>query len=251
MKDVIIIEAGRTFPALAKRRGDFSDWVFRGLGLPGERVTVVTAFEGAPLPDPASVTAAVVTGSHAMVTEDEPWSERLAGWLARAVDGGTAVLGICYGHQLLARALGGTVGFHPRGYEVGTVPVRLSAAGRCDALFARAPEVFLAQVFHAQSVLTLPAGARLLAGNAYEPHQAVAYGERAWGMQFHPEFDAAVMRAYIETEADRLHQQGRDPQALAAGVRETLCSAALLQAFARLCVADQSPAGRAGKSGSS
>jgi len=245
------MEAGRTFASLAGSLGDFSDWVIRGLGLPRESVSVVAAFAGASLPDPSTVAAVVVTGSHAMVTESEPWSEHLAAWLAAAVACGTAVLGICYGHQLLARALGGTVGFHPRGYEVGTVPVRLNAAGRRDPLFAAIPEHFSAQVFHAQSVLTLPAGACLLAGNAFEPHQAVAYGKRAWGVQFHPEFDVSVMRAYIETEAAGLRRQGRDPRALADAVRETPVSAALLAVFARLAVGDQASAAWVGKPGSS
>ena len=79
-----------------------------------------------------------------------------------------------------------------------------------------------------------------LAGNAHEPHHAYRIGERAWGVQFHPEFSADAMRCYIDTLAPSLSDAGRDVQALRTGVRDTPDAAALLGRFARLCSA---PAG--------
>lgn len=79
-------------------------------------------------------------------------------------------LGICYGHQLLGHALGGTVGNHPDGGEFGTVEVRLLPEAAADPLFAGLPAVFPAQLFHRQSVLYLPSGAQVLASSQREPH---------------------------------------------------------------------------------
>lgn len=151
----------------------------RGLALDTAAVQVVDLPLGEPLPPQRGVSGIVIAGSHAMVTDRAPWSEALADWLAEAVPVGMPVLGVCYGHQLLAHALGGEVDYHPAGPEVGTVPVRLTPATRSDPLFSELPELFHAHATHAQSVLRLPASAVHLAGNDYEPNHAFCVGERA------------------------------------------------------------------------
>jgi GMP synthase (glutamine-hydrolysing) len=229
-----IIEAGRTFSNLAVRLGDFSDWMAAGLGVDQGRLRIFPAFSDVGLPSPRALQGVVISGSHAMVTEDCPWMRRLAEWLAEAVALSVPVLGICFGHQMLARALGGVVDYHPRGREVGTVKVCLNDDVRNDPLFSGMPECFSAQVFHAQSVLQLPPGCRVLAGNDFESHQAVAYGDCAWGLQFHPEFDARIMRSYIAEEAGSLMNEGYDVGTLLAGVEETPVSAGLLANFAKV-----------------
>ena len=233
---VCIIEAGRTFAALARRKGDFADWVAAGLDLPRERLQVVTAFAGCSLPVAVELAGIVVTGSHAMVTERRPWSERLAAWLGEAVSRDVPVLGICYGHQLLGHALGGTVGNHSGGGEFGTVDIELLPETAADPLFAGLPTVFPAQVFHRQAVLELPPKARPLASSKDEPHQAVRYAPRAWGVQFHPEFDAEVMAAYLDLDEERLVRAGFDLASLQGGLCQTPTAALLLQRFGHLAL---------------
>jgi len=234
MGTIVIIEAGRTYPALASRLGDFSDWMASGLGADHSRLQVIPAFSGALLPAPNTLQGVVISGAHAMVTDASPWMIHLMKWLKELVTASVPVLGICFGHQILAQALGGVVDYHPRGREVGTVEVRLKADVCSDPLFAGMPDSFAAQVFHSQSVRRLPPGATVLAGNDFEPHQAVAYAQRAWGVQFHPEFDARIMRAYIAEEAGTLLDEGFDLSNLLAQVQETPVSAGLLGNFGKL-----------------
>ena len=215
------------------RRGDFEDWIAQGLGLARGALDVVAVDRGEPLPEPAAAAGVVVTGSSAMVSEREPWSERTAGWLARAVDGGTPVLGICYGHQLLAYALGGRVGQNPRGREIGTVEVRALAPAHGDALLGVLGERAPAHVSHVESVLELPAGALRLAESDLDPVQGFVFGDAAWGVQFHPEFDADIARGYVAGRRDVLAGEGLDPDALHAAVRDAPVGPALLRRFAK------------------
>jgi len=231
---LVIVKLGDTHEALRARRGDFENWIAAGLDTQTLPILVVDPRRGDALPAPDSLSGVVLTGSHAMVSHREPWSERTGEWLARLVAQDTPVLGICYGHQLLAHALGGEAGDHPQGMEIGTVTVTLDEAAATDPLLGGLPAEFQAHVVHRQSALRLPAGAVRLAGNAHEPVQAFRVGANAWGVQFHPEFDAEAMRGYIDLLADDLKSGGADPAALRDGVGRTDAAAGLLGRFARI-----------------
>jgi GMP synthase (glutamine-hydrolysing) len=234
LKRLLIVKTGGTLPELRAQRGDYEEWIAAGTGFARGEVDVVAVAQGEPLPAPESPAGVVITGSSAMVSHREPWSERTADWLARAVECDTPVLGICYGHQLLAHALGGEVGPNPRGREIGTVVVRALAPARRDALLGVWGEAEPAQVTHLESVLALPAGAVRLAESDLDPVQAFAASERAWGVQFHPEFDAETTRAYIAARRDRVRAEGLNPEALLADVRDTPSGPRLLRRFAEL-----------------
>jgi GMP synthase (glutamine-hydrolysing) len=247
MRELIILKTGSTLPALLARKGDFTDWISAGLGAgpgwvpdagpgtePGTQpavLRIVDVENGDALPAYDDVAGVVITGSHDMVTERLAWSERVAAWLPGLVERGIPTLGICYGHQLLAHALGGQVGDNPNGREFGTVTVHLEAEAGDDPLLAGLPARLAVQVCHTQSALTLPPGARRLAHGSREPNQAFVVGESAWGVQFHPEFDAEVVRTYIEYYAARLRAEGQDPDALIAGCRDTPVGIAILRRF--------------------
>jgi GMP synthase (glutamine-hydrolysing) len=105
---------------------------------------------------------------------------------------------------------------------------------RRDPLLGPLPERLTVQATHLEAVLELPAAARLLARSAGDPHQAFAAGPRAWGVQFHPEFDAEVIRGYLAARREVLRGEGLDPDALLAGVRQSDHGRALLRRFAAL-----------------
>jgi GMP synthase (glutamine-hydrolysing) len=137
------------------------------------------------------------------------------------------VLGVCFGHQLLAWRLGAAVHQNPRGKELGTVSVAVSSRGQTDPLFDELPSQLEVQATHEDEVRELPPGARLLAGNATSAVQAFGYGKKLRAVQFHPEMDAASIRFCIEAEplpaAERAVLLGR--------VRESAHGGALLRNF--------------------
>jgi GMP synthase (glutamine-hydrolysing) len=233
-KQLYIIKAGTTFFDTAKQFGDFDTWTAVALGVVDVETCILDAEHGATLPSVAECAGVVLTGSHAMVTDELPWSVNLEKWIPSLLEAGTPLFGICYGHQLLARAAGGKVGFHPRGKEIGTVQVQLLADCEKDLLFRSLPQTFLAHVTHSQSVLRLPPNATRLAFNIYEPNHAFRIGECAWGVQFHPEYNADIMRAYIEEQADELNSAGVNIAELLSAVEETPVATRILRNFARV-----------------
>ncbi len=233
-RSLCLIKAGGTYPDVAGRLGDFEDWLMPGLGLPGRAVRVVDARQAADLPEPDECSGVIMTGAHAMITDRLPWMERLASWVERLVAAEVPYLGICFGHQMLAQAMGGRVDYHPGGREIGTVPIELTPAAAADPLFSAMPARFSAHAVHAQSVLDLPLGATRLAGNAFEPTHAFRVGARAWGIQFHPEFNVERMGVYVDHLTPALREAGRDIAAIRASLAETPESAGLLALFSRL-----------------
>jgi len=238
MARFLIVKTGTTVSNVVAERGDFEAWITRGLGAAEQRVEVCRVHEDQALPavrDLGDVTGVVVTGSPAMVTERHPWSERTAQWLRQAVIADMPVLGICYGHQLLAHAFGGRVDDNPLGRHIGTVDVALNDRGARDALLGALGPVLHVPVSHRQSVLELPKEATLLATAARDPHHAFAIGRRAWGVQFHPEFDADIVRGYVAARRDAITAEGLDAAAIEQAARDTDHGPRVLQRFAELC----------------
>lgn len=209
----LIIVAGQ--PAAKLRRyGGFDHWIRVAAGLGRDDAVVIDVEAGEALPSFDAFAGVIVSGSAAMVTERQEWSERTAAWLADAVQAGLPVLGICYGHQLLAHALGGTVVDNPAGRRMGTFGVELLPEAREDALLAPLPEHFTAQMTHVQHVSVPPPGAVVLARAEHDPCHVFRVGTNTWGVQFHPEFSATHMSGYIRARAGVLGQEGSDVRGL-------------------------------------
>ncbi len=236
MKKLYIIKVGTTFPATEKRLGDFDQWTANTLGPIDIDLEIVDAEHGASPPKEEECAGVVITGSHAMVTENLPWSVKLEKWLKLLLNAQIPIFGICYGHQLLARAAGGRVDFHPQGEEIGTVCVQLLPGCSNDPIFQSLPQSFLAHVSHLQTVLQLPKAAIRLAANTHEPNHAFRLGECAWGVQFHPEYNVGIMRSYIQEQANELELAGFEVVQLLDAVSETPIAAQILRRFANLVV---------------
>lgn len=235
MKKFLIIRTGGTFSEYAEENGDFEHWTAQGMGLANDQWQCVNVQAGETLPDPAGFAGAVITGSHDMVTDDLPWINDTKAWVVKAVQGGLPVLGICFGHQLMADALGGRADYHPDGREIGTAKITLTAEGGDDPLLGSLGPSFTGHVTHSQTVLELPPDATLVATGTHDPHQCFRVGRGAWGVQFHPEFDAEAVRYYIGVLSDKLAEEGQDVEAVRATVTDTPESAGVLKRFVAYC----------------
>lgn len=240
---ILIVKTGEAPAPVKSRHGDFDVWIARELGEPLDRIDVASVYLGASLPDPASIRGVVVTGSPAMVTERPEWSEASARWLADVVrEDAVPVLGICYGHQLIAHGLGGEVGPNPNGREMGTVEIAIDFGEPSDTSRARSvspgyesifePGRLPAHMSHVESVLQPPEGARVLARTELDPHSVLEFGPRQWGVQFHPEFDREIMCAYVEARREILLSEGLDPDDMVSEARETPAITRILSRFA-------------------
>jgi len=208
MKKIIILKADDTLPSIAGQFGDFEDWIFKGLGVEKENIRVVDIPRGEALPCAETCKGVVISGSHANVTENLSWSLAIEQWIPEIIQLKIPVLGICFGHQLIARAMGGVVDFHARGIEIGTTSIEIVEDCRQDLLFKGLPKLFKAQVCHSQTVTRLPDHAVRIAKNSFEPNHAFRIGQSTWGVQFHPEFDERIMAAYTENMKARIKESG-------------------------------------------
>ncbi|GAB3691649.1 type 1 glutamine amidotransferase [Salinarchaeum chitinilyticum] len=139
----------------------------------------------------------VVTGSRASVYWDEPWIPAIKEWVAEAIDRGLPVLGVCWGHQLLADVLGGEVAAMDE-YELGYATIERTTAD--SRLLEGIDDSFTAFATHSDEVVELPPGAELLARNDRSIH-AFQIGD-VYGVQFHPEYDQGTARRVTEGKRD-------------------------------------------------
>lgn len=223
----IILKMGDTLKELEDNYGGFADWVIRFMGAFRKQVKIIDVPKGEELPDPSGFEGIIITGSHEMITDKHDWSEKTVEWVKTALEKEIPLLGICYGHQILACAAGGWVDNHPFGSEIGTVEIELTDAGRKDILFKHLPHKFFGHATHTQSVLRLPEGAIVLAKNGFEPTHAFRYGKCAWGVQFHPEFDSFIMKQYAEAQLNKM----REPEKVFDGIRQTREANSILSVF--------------------
>lgn len=230
----LIIQMGYPPRSVSARVGSQEDWFMTALRDLKGPIQVVRPFEEEPLPAASRVRAAVITGSWSMVTDHEPWSERTADWVREAAATETPLLGVCYGHQLMAHALGGRVDYHPKGAEIGIQTVELLPDAFQDPLLQGLPLRFPANLSHRQAVLVPPNGAKVLARSAHDDNQVLRYGPRSWSVQFHPEFTPAIMAACIEAKADQYAKEGFNVRSLLSQLGPTPQALLVLRRFASI-----------------
>lgn len=234
MKDLLIIKPGNTYPEISSKMGDFDEWIVKSMNLDMERVDVINIHNGQQLPKDISYRGVIITGSHTMVTEKFTWIDELENWIREVVKKEIPLLGICFGHQLIAKSFGGIVEFHPLGIQIGSVNINLTPEAKSDPLLGFLPQSFSAYIAHTQTVISLPENAVRLANGNNVANYAFSIGQNCWGLQFHPEFSDVIIKSYIYMYKDYLLKKGFNIRLLEKGIKEMSFSVKILKQFKKI-----------------
>lgn len=191
-----ILQCGAPPEALVSEHGGFGAMVQRLLG-PG-RDTVIFDLTAEALPaGAAACDAYVLTGSPAGVYDDLPWIAGLLDFL-REAKGRAKIVGICFGHQAMAEAYGGSVTKSPHGWGIGLhrYDVLHRASWMDDVADIEVPAV------HQDQIVLCPPSARVTLASKFTPYAGLDYGD-AISFQFHPEFTTSFGIALLEAKRDR------------------------------------------------
>lgn len=218
-----ILQTGHVTEPLLSAHGPYSPMFDRllaeGDADPAGPIATET-FDVTLAPPPDAATAAgfdgwMITGSKHGVYDDLPWIAPLEAFLRERVAAGAPVIGVCFGHQVLAQAMGGVVRKSARGWGVGRRRYQVAAPDAfLGALAGGALEELSLHAMHQDQVEVAPPGAQVIAGSEFCPIAALSYGDpaapQAISIQPHPEFSAAFLGDLIA------HRRGDGlPEALA------------------------------------
>ncbi|MDE3740201.1 glutamine amidotransferase [Maribacter polysaccharolyticus] len=231
---ILILKTGTTFTSIKSRYGDFEDWIIGKMNLKAGEYIIHPTEDYQNIPPNYSYKGIVITGSHAMVTDIEPHESKMCKWLLNAHKKEVPILGICYGHQLLSALMGGMVTYNARGTVIGSENTCLTQAGLEDKLLGGFSPIFKVYKAHKQSASKLPKSAEILAKNESGMIDAFRWNKNTWGIQFHPEFDQNITKAYINELSLELVNEGQDALKLANAVVEMDYGTRILQCFKRI-----------------
>jgi len=187
-----ILETGRPPEQLRSDWPNYAEMMRALLApyIPKLQIDPVATFDCAEFPKLDDIEAVIVTGSALGVYDDVPWMEGLFEFIRRAGHARIPLVGICFGHQAVAKAYGADVGKSAKGWGIGRHVYDIMAPR--PWMGASAPSQFSLTVSHQDQVQSLPAGAVQVAASDFTPFAAIDYPDQnAISFQGHPEFSPA------------------------------------------------------------
>tara|TARA_Y100001978_G_scaffold68176_1_gene61324 strand:- start:396 stop:1082 length:687 start_codon:yes stop_codon:yes gene_type:complete len=201
MNKISVLIAGETNSAIKNKVGLKKKWYSDALSSQSLSISFYDIYNNDDFPLSEDNNPWIITGSEHSVYDNLEWLNNLKYKLSEAINKGRPVLGVCFGHQLLADVIGGTVAKNKLGWEVGYAPIELTSEGNDSLLFNNFPNSFYAAQTHQDIVQDLPEECTILAKNNMGI-QSFSYKDQIFGVQFHPEFNQEILDNYINLRAD-------------------------------------------------
>ncbi len=202
-----VFKAGRATRRTRERIGDTERMFIDLLARPGDQWDVHDVEHGEFPESVNDYDGFVISGGPASVNDQDPWVLRLLETVRQAHRENISLLGICFGHQVVARALGGEAEVNPKGWDIGLTEVELTPQGRELAALMGAPQPLRILETHRDVITKLPPGAVHLAQSELTLYEMFHLGESVLCLQGHPEMDNEEVREIISRRRESLPEQ--------------------------------------------
>ena len=196
MKNVVIYSNGPGLPEIVKEYGHSSDWIPNIVNNNKVNFIIKKAYEN-DFDSDIKADAFILTGSKYSVYNKSPWIEELKKHVKKLIHENNYILGICFGHQILADCLGAEVRKNKLGWELGSYKINLSEKGLQSKLFNGFSKQEIVYESHQDTVINIPSNLDILASSK-KSNQSFSYNDKIYGVQFHPEFSKEVTRKLMD-----------------------------------------------------
>ena len=199
MKNIIILDCGPSLSEVSQKFGSAPNWIMDLLKNKDCRFKWVKTYKRENVVHTEG-DAWIITGSPRSVYDELDWMLDMEDKIRNAQHHNTPVLGICFGHQLIAKSLGGRVELNPNGWELGAYPIELTERGLKSRILSGFNNNSIVYQSHGDCVTVLPENAFELALNK-KGNQTFTIHNNMYGVQFHPEFSWNIIKQYVSVRS--------------------------------------------------
>ena len=199
MKKVVIFDCGPSLPEVSEKFGCAPEWIIKLLQKKDCKFKWVKSYKRESV-EYSEGDAWIITGSPRSVYDELDWMLDMEDKIRNAQYHNKPVLGICFGHQLIAKSFGGWVELNPNGWELGAYPIELTERGLKSRILAGFNNHTIVYQSHGDCVTVLPKNAIELALNK-KGNQAFTIHKNMYGVQFHPEFSWDIIKKYVSVRS--------------------------------------------------